>query len=242
MKKLLIVFMTFAFLGSLYAGGKEDLLNLLQQQSGRKLSIVSFEPLKASGLSLMVVQDSTNGYRTAILTENKSQTIIVAGLFFSQNNDDRVKVSKTLQDVESYNFKIQNATALNKLFESIPSDYAIKLEGKGSKTTYIISDPMCPYCQDELNDIDSRLQEGNVIMIVVAFLGQESLNKTAEIVSKIQTITTTKDKIALLKNVYSRAHKAEVAPQASIQRVKDITADIQKTHLIESVPFIYEKQ
>ncbi len=240
LEKLAFFLILFLPLLSLYAGEKENALDLLQKQSGRKLSLISFEPLESSSLSLMVVQDSMNGYRTALLVENKTQNIIVAGFFFSKNNQNRLKVVKAIESVESYNFKIQNATAFKNLFKSIPSDYAIKLEGNGKKLTYIISDPMCPHCQEDMKNIESRLQNGSVILIPVAFMGQESLLRTAEIISKIKTAQTTKQKISLLKEVYSRIHKAETSDNASIQRVKDITSKIEKSNLIQSVPFVYD--
>ncbi|WP_288644383.1 hypothetical protein [uncultured Helicobacter sp.] len=235
----IIVFVVAVFVYG-YADIKDQTIKTLESQSGRKLQVISVEQLKNAKLSLFVVQDKVSGYRTTLLADDDQKSIIVVATFFGTDKDDRQKVAKTLREVESYNFKLENSASLNALFKAIPNEYKITLQGKGNALTYIISDPMCPHCQDELNHIDSRLEKGSVVMIPVAFLGADSLKKSAEITEKIKSVQNNAEKISLLKQIYATTHQASEQSSQSTQQVQNVTKIIENSHLVTSVPFVYE--
>ncbi len=237
MKQILIC--CIALIGIAYAGIQEDVLSILQDQSKRQLRIVSFEPLKKSKLSLVVVEDKVNGYRSVLLAENKDN-VFVLDAFFGNDKNDKDIVNKTIEEARTYNFKLQNSSKLNALFKSIPNDYAIKIQGNSDKITYIVSDPMCSHCQEELRHIDSRLKTSSVVMIPVAFLGTDSLDKAAEIQATIKEAKTPQQQIDILKKIYATTYQATKQSADNTKRVENITKQIGESGLVEAVPFIYE--
>ena len=231
-------FVAFGFV-PIFAGVKEDTIKVLQEQTKSKFEVISFEQLKGSKQFLLVLKDSANGYQSAVITDEKQKSIIAPIAFFGDKDDARL-VSSTLEKVNAYNFKLQNAPALDKLFTSIPQDYGIKIQGASNKITYIVSDPMCVHCQQELANIESKLAKGSVVMILVGFLGQDSLLKSAEILSKIKSAKTPKEQISLLRNIYAVTHKATPQNAQYTSQVQAMTKKLGESNLIEAVPFIYE--
>ncbi|MGX2972488.1 hypothetical protein [Helicobacter sp. T3_23-1059] len=239
MTKISKIFLCVLCATPLSAGVKEDTIKALQEQTGAKFEAISFEPLKATKQFLLVVKDTKNGYQSVIITDEKQKSMIAPSAFLGDRGDAKL-VASTLEKVNSYNFKLQNAATLDKLFASIPQDYAIRIQGASNKTTYIVSDPMCAHCQQELSQIESKLSKGSVVMVLVGFLGQDSLQKSAEIISKIKSAKTPKEQISLLRSVYATTHKATSQAATYTFKVADITKKLANSGLIEAVPFIYE--
>jgi len=241
MKKALIsMFVYCCFAGALFAVAQENALKLLENQTKRKLEIISYTQLSSSKMSIMVVADKINGYRNVLIVDDKQQNIIVAGAFFSANNKDMNDVEQTIHQTDLYNFKLKNSAALNNLFKNIPEDYQIKLQGKGNKITYIVSDPMCPHCREELENLESRLKNGSVVMILAGFMGDISVNKAANIIEKIKSAKTPQEQISIFKQVYAQTYAPNPSAQSTTNKVREITTMIDKTGLVPSVPFIYE--
>ena len=233
MTKISKIFVCVLCATPLSAGVKEDTIKALQEQTGAKFEAISFEPLKATKQFLLVIKDTKNGYQSVIITDEKQKSMIAP-------RGDAKLVASTLEKVNSYNFKLQNAATLDKLFASIPQDYAIRIQGASNKTTYIVSDPMCAHCQQELSQIESKLSKGSVVMVLVGFLGQDSLQKSAEIISKIKSAKTPKEQISLLRSVYATTHKATSQAATYTSKVAEITKKLANSGLIEAVPFLYE--
>ena len=234
-----IFFLCGVFALPLSAGVKEDAIKVLEGQTGAKFEVISFEPLKGSKQFLLVVKDTKNGYQSVIITDEKQKSMIAPMAFFGDKEDAKF-VATQLEKANAYNFKLQNAATLDKLFASIPQDYAIRLQGASNKITYIVSDPMCVHCQQELSQIESKLAKGTVVMVLVSFLGQDSLQKSAEIISKIKSAKTPKEQISLIRSVYATTHKASPQKQEYTSQVSAITKELASSNLIEAVPFIYE--
>ncbi|OBV28507.1 hypothetical protein BKN38_03315 [Helicobacter sp. CLO-3] len=234
------IFALFFGATSLSAAAGDDVIKLLESKLNRTFSLVKFEQLNDTKMFLAVVQDKSNGYRTLLLTDDKQKNVAVVPMFFSSDKTNAERINKEIADIESYNFRVQNSAKLNELFASIPKDYAITIQGASDKITYIVSDPMCPHCQDELANIESRLEKSTIVMIPVGLLGQASMDKAAEIQAKIKGAKTPKEQIQVLREIYARTHSPSAQSQEYSAKVINVTNKIQSSNLIEAVPFIYE--
>lgn len=235
--KQLFVFVLCIGLSSGAYGAGENAIKLLESKTKRSLELVKFEPLN-SKLYILIVKDKVNGYQTLLLSDEKEKNISVVNTFFSTDNTDMQRVAQELAYVASYNFKIENSAKLNALFNTIPKEYAITIQGANNNRTYIVSDPMCVHCQEELARIESRLEKSSVVMIPIGMLGEDSLQKAAEIQAQIRELKTPKDQIQLLRSIYSRAHKPSPQNQQYIKEVAQVTNQVKT--LIDAVPFVYE--
>ncbi|GMB92364.1 Disulfide isomerase [Helicobacter bizzozeronii] len=220
---------------------------LINKQINKKVEVLETFPLKSNKeFQVVVVQDPDTKYRIPFLV-NRSGSLAVGltNMFFSESKDDVGFVDSIYHDSQVHNFKQQHSVALNKLFQAIPKDYVITLKSsvKGvKKDLYIISDPSCPHCRNELGGVHERLKNANVHMVLVGFLGKESNLKAAHILSKIKNKHSTEAKIDLLNKVYASAYKVSPSdvPDDKLQEVEKVTKQVLDTKLVKGVPFIYE--
>lgn len=240
-------FLTMSFLcaATLQADMQSNLKQLIKTKTQQDIDIETTYDLKSdNNLKIAILKDQVSQNKIPVITNKNGDTLFVlTNVFFSNNNEDTKLVAEILQKVQMDNDKQVNSAAINKLFESIPEDYVVKLQSskKGNqKITYIVSDPMCPHCQDELRHINERLEESNVYMIMVAYMGQESIQKAATILEKIKSAKDTKAKIEIFQQVYSTAYTAPKADEKEVKKVENITKKIADSALIKGVPFIYE--
>ncbi|RDU74559.1 disulfide isomerase [Helicobacter anseris] len=243
MKKFFFIFLfSFVFM---QANMQENLTKLIKEKTKQDIKVMQTYDLKANtNFKVVILEDTLSKTQIPIITDKDgSMLFALTNIFFSVNEADTKLIGEIIQKIQSQNDKQVNSAAINKLLESIPDDYVIKLNSttkNNQKITYIISDPMCPHCQDELRHIDEKLKESNVYMVLVAYMGQDSINKAANILEKIKSLKETKEKVNLLQQVYATTFKAQESNAKEIKKVENITKKIADSGLIKGVPFIYE--
>lgn len=243
MKKFFFIFL-FSFI-FMQANMQENLTKLIKEKTKQDIKVMQTYDLKANtNFKVVILEDTLSKTQIPIITDKDgSMLFALTNIFFSANEADTKLIGEIIQKIQSQNDKQVNSAAINKLLESIPDDYVIKLNSttkNNQKITYIISDPMCPHCQDELRHIDEKLKESNVYMVLVAYMGQDSINKAANILEKIKSLKETKEKVNLLQQVYATTFKAQESNAKEIKKVENITKKIADSGLIKGVPFIYE--
>lgn len=246
MKKVLFSLFALAiFFGLLQAGVEENIVQMLQKQTGKKVSVTEIVSLSSqSNLKIVVIEDLETKYKIPMLaTKDGGLVVGLSNVFFSDNEKDAALINKTYEQAQAFNLQQQNSVKLNALFDSIPDDYVISIPStakNNQKITYIVSDPSCPHCQDELKQIDSRLKESNVKIIIVGFLGKGSITKAALIQEKIKSVKTPAEKISTLQKIYAPSYQAEGSKDREVKKVENITQKILESNLIKFVPYIYE--
>ncbi|PAF41634.1 disulfide isomerase [Helicobacter sp. 11S02596-1] len=245
MKKILPVALIFFAFSFAQANVEKNIANIIQKQTGKNVSVLKIQSLQSNPeLKVAIIEDPSTKYQIPIFTSKDGNVIIgLSNVFFANEKKDAELVNQFYQTAQAHNSQQQNSAKLKTLFESIPDDYVIDLPSttKGNqKVTYIVSDPMCPHCQNELRDIDSRLKETNVKMILVGFLGEKSAIKSSIILEKIKSAKTPAEKIQILKQIYAPTYEPKEKPEKELKKVENITKKITDSGLIKYVPYIYE--
>lgn len=77
--------------------------------------------------------------------------------------------------------------------------------GNDSKkdTLVIFTDPECPYCRNELLQIEDELENYNLKLLITPVHGENSLKKAHLIYKNIKNAKTDKDKIKILRKYYA---------------------------------------
>ncbi|MFC3848306.1 disulfide isomerase [Helicobacter baculiformis] len=223
----------------------ENIVQLIHKQTKKHVKVLRSQSLKSNkDFQIVVVEESETKYHVPLLA-NKNGTLVVglSNLFFSNNEQDIKLINSIYNQTQSYNFKQANGAKINAMFDALPKDYIITLasKNKNAKELYIVSDPMCPHCQNELRKIQDHLKDANVHMVVVGLLGRKSILKAADIMMQAKQAHNTESKIALLNKVYATAYEPAEVPDDKIKQVEEVTKQVLATG-IESVPFIYERQ
>lgn len=241
-KKILLL--SAVLLSSLLAGSFEDnIKNLIEKQTGAKVNVVNSADLKDSKNLKMVIVEVADGsaQRIPMFVTSDGGTIIgLSNIFFTASKADEDIVSKAIDETMAHNESGQKEAA-GKLIEALSPDQYITLKSsaKNPKTYFIVADPNCGYCKEELRNIEDRLKTHNVNIVIVGILGEDSQKKAAYLVDKIKSSMSEKDKLQGIKEVFSLNFKAPAKIDTS--KVAATTESLFKTGAIRGVPYIYEK-
>ncbi|BDQ27480.1 DsbA family protein [Helicobacter heilmannii] len=233
------------FVGAVESKAGQAVADLIDKQIHKKVNVLEVKSLKSNkDFQVVVVEDPDTKYKIPLLVNKNGDLVIgLTNIFFSKSKQDTEFIQELYHNTQSYNFAQQNSAALNALFEGLPKGYAIDLKSTTpgvKKNLYIISDPMCPHCHHELEQIDKRLKEANVHMVLVGFLGHEAMLKAADILKQVKKARNTKEKVSLLQKVYAYNYKPSDVPDDKVQEVEKVTKTIEDTKLVKGVPFIYD--
>lgn len=242
MRKSIAVLMAIGLCANLANASK--ITDMLQKQTGQATTILKEQSLSQdSNLKLLTLKDNASGYKVLAIT-NKQESVFlpITQAFFTSNDKDRELVVQEFQSTTNYNMTFKTQAAVKKEIEKLPKDYIIKLKGKTNKKVfYIISDPMCPHCQEELKHLDEKLAQGDVKMIPVGWMGADSANKVAELYAKIKNAKTDSEKIAILKKTYDKNYKAPTANQKQLDDVQGVVRSLMGKDKAEGTPYIIEE-
>lgn len=237
-----VILFSLIFFGLVNAASfDEKIANLIQQQTGTAVKIISKNDLKSSkDLKLVIIELDANKQRIPIFATKNADTIIgMSNIFFTSNDSDKNIIEDKIKELESYNENVQNIAAGELIKQLKPEQFiTLKSKAKNAKTVFIIADPNCGYCKEEFRNIDERLKTQNVNMIIVGILGEDSIKKAAWVVDKVKSSDSEKTKLNALKEVFSSTFKAP--KNIDTTRVKETTEFLFKGGAIRGVPYIYE--
>ncbi len=237
-----VILFSLIFFGLVNAASfDEKIANLIQQQTGTAVKIISKSDLKSSkDLKLVIIELDANKQRIPIFVTKNADTIIgMSNIFFTNNDSDKNIIEDKIKELESYNENIQNIAAGELIKQLKPEQFiTLKSKAKNAKTVFIIADPNCGYCKEEFRNIDERLKTQNVNMVIVGILGEDSIKKAAWVVDKVKSSDSEKTKLNALKEVFSSTFKAP--KNIDTTKVKETTDFLFKGGAIRGVPYIYE--
>ncbi|WP_237416275.1 disulfide isomerase [Helicobacter saguini] len=243
MKKILYLVAFCCAISQILQASK--LTDMVQRVTGQKMSVIKEFSLKQdSNIKFVVLKDDSTSQRVIVMT-NKAESFVqplVPQAFITENEIDSNTLLSEVGSVQNYNMTYKTSSEVKKAIATLPKDYIINLSGKNPKKTYyIVSDPMCPHCQVELDNIDKKLAAGNVKMIVVGWMGEESANKAAEIYKKARSLKSDSEKLALLKKVYNKSYKAPAAPESDKKVIQEVVRALMGKGKVEGTPYIIEE-
>ncbi len=218
--------------------------DIIEKQTGQKTMVLKETTLNQdSNLKLITLKDDESGFKVLAIT-NKQESIFlpISSAFFTNNDKDRDMVLQEFNSTSYYNLTFKTQAEVKKAITKLPKDYIINLKGKNSKKVfYIISDPLCPHCQEELKHIDQKLELGDVKMIPIGWMGDESADKVAEIYSSIKNAKTNSEKINILNKIYAKTYKAPKADNKSLANVQEVVRALTGKGKVEATPYIIEE-
>lgn len=228
---------TFCFSASF----EENLKATIKKNTKQEVKILKIHNL-ASSPEIKLVHILVGDMQVPIFASKDGKVVMgVSNVFFADKAEDVGVVNSSIKQTQN-DSSPSNAT-LESLFKKIAKDNYIILDSNDKNTkkiTYIISDPNCPSCQKELNNLDKHLANSHVYMLVVGLIGQDSPLKASILRERAFDMTSNKQKIALLKEVYTPNYKV---PKDYLNLDTKDTMKINQKVMeagIKSVPFIYE--
>lgn len=215
---------------------------LIKEKTKQDVEILRTLDLKSSkDIKLVIMQ--VGGLKVPIFVTNDGNVILGASnVFLSSDKADSTEYQNITMQINAQNDKPDNQ-AVAKLFGELKKDEFIVLDSKDSrstKITYIVADPNCVACQKEIQNIESKLKDSKVYVLLVGFLGPDSALKSSMLKQRLLDQKDTAKKVSLLKEVFARGY--QLPSKYKNADVGDIFKLSQKVTGagIKSVPYIYQ--
>lgn len=196
MKKIILLVYIIA-LSSFLQAQKQDLKEKIEQtildKTSTQAKVIKIKPLNIKNVHIANIE--INGNQIPLFVSGDGATIWgVPEIFFSTNNKILEETKQAVADTQTYNSRGKQQKLINTFKDK--KDLAVFLSSTGKKTkkvTYIVSDPNCPYCKDEMQRIDDILSNSNVRFIFVGIIGgANSMLKSSDIIENAKKISLLK--------------------------------------------------
>lgn len=226
---------TLGFSGELENGVQ----NLMKTKANMDIKVVKTVDIN-SGLKFVIAEDKS-GMQFPLLATSNGDTVTTFSREFITSNDALMqKISTNLQQMSDANQKQTDKQAQN-LYKQIPANGVLKLDNGKSKTIVIVSDPECPYCRNELANLETKLKDANVYMIFAPVHGKSAFVKSDLIYQKAAKAKTNEEKIKIIKEYYNPNVKLTDKEMAMQPVITEKNADIIfKSGIVKGVPFIFD--
>lgn len=212
--------------------------------------IISKDKLNfTNNLNLVVVQMQNSDDVVAFLSSNDGKSILSypQNAVFS-NEHDRKLIDKKLTSAKTQQEAAQNKVALE-ILKTIPEDRFIEIESfyKDNKNLiYMVTDPECPYCRDDMSKMVKWLRNGHVKIIFAPVHGKSAYTKAAIISREARKLKSDNQEaiVKILEKYYDKNTIVSDSDATDAERSL-IFEDAKKLFskgVIKGVPFKVETQ
>lgn len=233
MKKLVLTSAIAA--SSLFAATDAQILGFYNQilPQGISASIVSREKLAGNEEFEGVVLKLTDG------KASEDEVIFTKGDLLLPDILD-------LKSGKSYKGEMKEKlviAGLSKIYASEDKANVIVLGNDPKKPTQVMfSDPECPYCRMELQNIEKRLEKENVKMILTPVHDKSSLEKSFLIYKDVKNAKSDSEKVKILRKYFGEKFEvpAGSVTDAQVNQMEQLRRKYLNSGL-RSVPFFVEE-
>lgn len=198
--KIILIFMiVFSLLQAQEQGLKEKIEQTILDKTNTRSKVIQVKPLNIKNLYIASIE--VGGNQIPLFVSDDGETIFgVPEIFFSANNKILEETRQAVADTQNHNTRGKQQRIVD-MFKDKKS-LTVNLLSTGKKTnkvTYIVSDPNCPYCKDEMQRIDEVLSNSNVLLIFVGIIGgTNSMSKSSYIIETAQRLSQQKKSFYLI--------------------------------------------
>ncbi|MDO7253266.1 hypothetical protein [Helicobacter cappadocius] len=209
----------------------------LKEDQGIDIKVIDSVDSGVDGLNITTLEQP-DGFRIPVLSSKDGKTVIgIPDLLISGNEKFKDTLQKIYEEITKHNDNIREKSVLE-VFKK-HNDKVIKLEGKNkSKITYMVVDPNCPYCHQEIQKLGETLENSNVYMLVIGALGMDSVKKAATFYEEIKDKKSQKDKIKLIHEAFEKSYKPKGG--VDISKMMIIGRELAQAG-VNAVPYIIKK-
>ena len=241
MKKLIYVLAACAaFVLGANANEAEFVKNLKQSLNDKNAQLISIDKLNSlNGLNLLIIRSgdkkeaflaSDDGKSLVAVTEEPKLADAADAALFKM----RTQILKDARD----------AAALELLKSINPARFAYieSFDKNNPYVTYIVGDPECPYCAEEMKRITKYLRNSNVKLIFAPVHGKSAFIKSALILKQLKALSPSdqKDAIDVIEKYYNKDAQVSDADvsKAELDAVYADTKTLFSKGVIKSVPYV----
>ena len=241
MKKIIYVLAACAaFVLGANANEAEFVKNLKQSLNDKNAQLISIDKLNSlNGLNLLIVRSGDKKEAFLVSDDGKSLVAVTEEPKLADAADAALFKIRTqiLKDA-------RDAAALELLKSIDPARFAYieSFDKNNPYVTYIVGDPECPYCAEEMKRITKYLRNSNVKLIFAPVHGKSAFIKSALILKHLKALSPSdqKDAIDVIEKYYDKdvqVSDADVS-KAELDAVYADTKTLFSKGVIKSVPYV----
>ncbi len=241
MKKIIYILAACAaFVLGANANEAEFVKNLKQSLNDKNAQLISIDKLNSlNGLNLLIVRSgdkkeaflaSDDGKSLVAVTEEPKLADAADAALFKM----RTQILKDARDTV--------ALELLKSIDPARFAYIESFDKNNPYMTYIVGDPECPYCAEEMKRITKHLRNSNVKLIFAPVHGKSAFIKSALVLKQLKTLSPSDQKgaIDVIEKYYDKDAQvgdADVS-KAELDAVYADTKTLFSKGVIKSVPYV----
>ena len=241
MKKIIYVLAAYAvFALGANANEAEFVKNLKQSLNDKNAQLISIDKLNSlNGLNLLIVRSGEKKEAFLASDDAKSLVAVTEEPKFTDAADAALFKMRTqiLKDA-------RDAAALELLKSIDPARFAYieSFDKNNPYVTYIVGDPECPYCAEEMKRITKYLRNSNVKLIFAPVHGKSAFIKSALVLKQLKALSPSDQKgaIDVIEKYYDKdvqVSDADVS-KAELDAVYADTKTLFSKGVIKSVPYV----
>lgn len=244
MKKILIGVAFLAFGANIFAQSvNENIQNALKEASGFDTKVVSVSEFESiPGMSIAIISSDGQAFPLFVSRDGKSIWAVSPFYKFS-NQKDNDMMAKKLAEVEEQNKNLSGAK-IDELFNKLPKEAFVNIDAKikTNKLLTIVTEPDCPYCRNELNNLEKHLDNTNIRIVFASVHDQKAFVKAKLILDETKKLKSSdREKIlAIFKKYYKDIPLSDAQMKIDTTIVEQTTNDIFGSGLIRGVPYLHE--
>ena len=241
MKKIIYVLAACAaFALGANANEAEFVKNLKQSLNDKNAQLISIDKLNSlNGLNLLIVRSGDK--KEAFLASDDGKSLVAI--------TEEPKLADAA-DVALFKMRTQilkdarDAAALELLKSIDPARFAYieSFDKNNPYVTYIVGDPECPYCAEEMKRITKHLRNGNVKLIFAPVHGKSAFIKSALVLKHLKALSPSDQKgaIDVIEKYYDKDAQVSDADvsKAELDAVYADTKTLFSKGVIKSVPYV----
>ncbi|WP_298788684.1 hypothetical protein [uncultured Campylobacter sp.] len=241
MKKIIYVLaVCAAFVLGANANEAEFVKNLKQSLNDKNAQLISIDKLNSlNGLNLLIVRSgekkeaflaSDDGKSLVAVTEEPKLVDAADAALFKM----RTQILKDARDIA--------ALELLKSIDPARFAYIESFDKNNPFVTYIVGDPECPYCVEEMKRITKHLRNSNVKLIFAPVHGKSAFIKSALILKHLKALSPSDQKgaIDVIEKYYNKDAQVSDADvsKTELDAVYADTKTLFSKGVIKSVPYV----
>ena len=241
MKKIIYILAACAaFALGANANEAEFVKNLKQSLNDKNAQLISIDKLNSlNGLNLLIVRSGDK--KEAFLASDDGKSLVAI--------TEEPKLADAA-DVALFKMRTQilkdarDAAALELLKSIDPARFAYieSFDKNNPYVTYIVGDPECPYCIEEMKRITKHLRNSNVKLIFAPVHGKSAFIKSALVLKQLKALSPSDQKgaIDVIEKYYDKdvqVSDADVS-KAELDAVYADTKTLFSKGVIKSVPYV----
>lgn len=212
---------------------------LIKEKTKQDVKVLRTIELKSTNDIKLVIMQAGKLKVPVFVSSDGNVVLGASNVFLSSDNADSAEYQNITMQLNAQNDKPDNQ-AVAKFFNGLKKDEFIVLDSASKNITYIVADPNCGSCQREMQNIESKLKDSKVYVLLVGFLGPDSALKSSMLKQRLLDQKDNAQKVALLKEVFTHGYQLpDKYKNADVSDIFKLSEKVAQAG-IKSVPYIYQ--